>query len=79
MTIEALLGKSADELEAMSNEELETYFKTSLPYTRPELVQKEQTHKPSNIKRAGPYVSERNKKMDEARNILLALGKKVKF
>lgn len=56
MTIEQLLGMSASQLEAMSNEELESYFSPFLKFTRPELqteeTRKKQKNFSSNSKRA---------------------------
>lgn len=40
MTIEQLLNKSADELEKMTEAELQGYFEPYLKFTRPDLAEK---------------------------------------
>lgn len=61
MTLEQLLQSSADELERMTDAELDTFFSQFKNITRPELVVKEDAN---NISR--PSAAHRNYKTDPA-------------
>ena len=77
MTVEELLGKSADELESFTDAEFEEWLKPYLPYTRPELQQV--TAKTTNNKRIASH-SERLSKKQLAEQILFEqLGRRIKL
>lgn len=64
MTIEELLGKTSEELQALSDTQLEEYFKDVLHITRPpEKLQKEQKETPQLKKKAGEYHKDMAKDM----------------
>lgn len=80
MTIEQLLECSADKLEAMSDEELKRHFEQYLPHTRPNLVQARMAQEPAKkIASRHRFNGAKEDKMEEARRILRALGKDVRF
>ena len=74
MTIEQLLGKKADELDKLTYEELEIYFRPYFPVTRPELQEMKQ---PKLKKFMG--VSEKAEAISTANDILKQLGFKVRI
>ena len=73
MTIEQYLGKSADELEAMSQQDIETYFSIFLPKTRPDLIDKTTTTSTVRI------ASTKSSKKRMAEDILAQYGFKLKL
>ena len=68
MTIEEWLGKSADELEAMSSAELEEHFAWAKQFTRPELAPKPE---PRGVKK---IASVKDEKKELANQMLERLG-----
>ena len=51
MTIEQLVGKSAAELKAMSDEDVLKYFEPYLKFTRPDLAEKPQPNNKRSIEK----------------------------
>jgi hypothetical protein len=65
MTLEKLLGGSADYLESLSNEELKAFFAKYLPTTRPSPEQEKSRKAPAVKKSSAPAESP----MDKARRL----------
>lgn len=77
MTIESLCKMSAAQLEAMTDQQLLTYFTPFLKVTRPELVEKPT---PSNIARPSyTRKSQKDEKLDRAKAALAQLGLELKL
>lgn len=75
MTIEQLLGMSASQLEAMSNEELEKYFSPYLKFTRPELQTEETRRKSKNFGSSSKRAMQENT-IREARSMMALFSNK---
>lgn len=63
MTFAQLLGKSLEELEALTDEELHKYLDPYLPQTRPELVAQTPNFRPKNTSQN--FASRKQKSMDD--------------
>lgn len=71
MTIEQLLGKSADELAALTDAQLNEYFAPYLVVTRPELASKPEK---GNVRKANTYNPNFNLKKQKALEMARQLG-----
>jgi hypothetical protein len=78
MTIEKLLQCSADQLEAMSDVELQKYFEPYLKFTRPELVEKPEA-KEHRRQSFNEEDYQKKLKRDKARAMAKQLGIDLKF
>jgi len=77
MTHEQILGCSAEQLKAMTDEQLLEYYKAYLTITRPELA----TKPTKSIARTGsmPISAEKRAKRDKVNDILQNLGLDLKI
>lgn len=74
MTIEQLLGKSAAELKALTDKELEEYFKPYLTVTRPELAEKPTKGQPRKENTYNPSLNlKKQKALEMARQLGIEL------
>lgn len=75
MTLEKLLGMSANELESMTEAQLKEYFSPYLKYTRPELAAQQQQKIKSNF---SPKQNERKQVMNMLKLFESKFGEKAK-